>query len=93
MKKSEVISAAILKIESLRPSCDTFINAYLESGLDCGFVGSEFDASFNAAYDVWYVEHKSLVTHLNVALSVAIADEYLRNMEGSNETQVQGDPK
>lgn len=86
MKKSEVISAAILKIESSRPSCEAFINAYLESGLDCGFVGSEFDASFNAAYDAWYAEHKSLVTHLNVAFSVAIADEYLLTLEGSNET-------
>ena len=86
MKKSEVISAAILKIESSRPSCETFINAYLESGLDCGFVGSEFDASFNASYEAWYVEHKSLVTHLNAAFSVAIADEYLLTLEGSNET-------
>ena len=81
MKKSEIITAAIAKIDSLRPDVAPFIDAYLASGLTCGFVASEFNASYEYAHDSWYKEHKSISTHLNVALSVAIADEYLSSLE------------
>lgn len=82
MKKSELITAAIAKIESLRPNVAPFIDAYLASGLTCGFVASEFNVAYELENDAWFSEHKSVVTHLNVALSVAIADEYLLSLEG-----------
>lgn len=81
MKKSEIITAAIAKIDSLRPDAAPFIDAYLASGLTCGFVASEFNADYDSAYDSWFKEYKSISTHLNVALSVAIADEYLASLE------------
>lgn len=81
MKKSEIIIAAIAKIESLRPDVALFIDAYLASGLTCGFVASEFNVAYESAHDSWYKEHKSISAHLNVALSVAIADEYLSSLE------------
>lgn len=81
MKKSEIINAAIAKIESLRPDVAPFIDAYLASDLTCGFVASEFNVAYESENDVWFSEYKSVVTHLNVALSVAIADEYLAGLE------------
>lgn len=77
MKKSEIIANAIAKIESLRPDVAPFIDAYLASGLTCGFVASEFNAAYEAENDDWFSNHKAISVHLNVALSVAIADEYL----------------
>ncbi len=81
MKKSEIINAAIAKIESLRPDVGTFIAAYIASGLTCDFAASDFSSAYESAHYSWYNEHKLISTHLNVALSVAIADEYLSSLE------------
>jgi hypothetical protein len=77
MKKSELIKDAIAKVETLRPDLTPFIDAYLASGLTCGFVESEFNSAYEAENDAWFSNHKSIVVHLNIAMSVAIADEYL----------------
>lgn len=77
MKKSELIKAAIVKIESLRPNVSLFVDEYLASGLTGGFVGSEFSARYDLAFDSWHDQHFAMIKHLNVALSVTLADEHL----------------
>ena len=69
MKKSEIITAAIAKIEASRPVYSDFI------GLD------DCSAKYDAAYSSWADECGGIVKHLNVALSVAISDEYLSSLE------------
>lgn len=80
MLKSEIITKAIEQIDANRPDINDFITMYMDSDEPKnGFAGSEFSVLYDNAYKNWY---PSLETkqHLTVALSVAIADEYLIKM-------------
>ena len=70
MKKSEIIAAEIAKIEASRPVYSDFI------GLD------DCSSKYDAAYSSWSDKYNGIVKHLNTALSVAIADEYLSSLVG-----------
>lgn len=79
MLKSEQITLAIAKIKSARPKLESYLDMHLSSRSSTPFFESCYNDYYEAAFNEWFDNYKTMVTHLEVALSVALADEFLTN--------------
>ncbi len=76
------LETAIKNVETKRPTLSVAIEAfYIRVGYetDLIYAESQESADYEIANDSFYKNHYSMLKHLEVALSVAIANEYVFN--------------
>lgn len=81
---SKQLESAISVIEASRPDLGDAINFHFEtrSGSE-DFSGSEAHKAYDTAYDA-FTSSREILDHLKVALSVAIANEYISGLESDS---------
>ena len=81
---SKQIESAISAIEASRPDLGDAINLHFETRSNAQqFDGSEAHKAYETACDA-YDSKSSMLDHLKVALSVAIANEYISGLESDS---------
>ncbi len=77
------LETAIKNVENKRPCMSASIEAFYDrvgyEDKSVSYKGSQEQTAYDKASDLYFKEHHSMLDHLKVALSVAIANEYVFN--------------